>query len=163
MKTYPSVLLVLKNSDLPNEKTIILDLPYVLEHKYGQIFAVVKIMRSWAKNYFHNWDTTETQQAVVCLKRGQIGLLHRVIIYQRKAFSMGVRNLSSKSGSRINRFRKSGKTGWLLCALNLVKCAGNIGLLYIKRKLLTSPFGICHRNPDSGLTGSVNPEKPVGF
>ena len=49
---------LLKNSDLPNEKTIILDLPYVLEHKYGQIFAVVKIMRSWAKNYFHNWDTT---------------------------------------------------------------------------------------------------------
>ena len=30
----------------------------VLKHKCGQILAVVKIMKNWAKHYFHNWDTT---------------------------------------------------------------------------------------------------------
>ena len=53
------------------------------------------------------------------------------------------------------------KLSRLLCALNLVKLACNIGLLYINGKLFPWAFRICHQNPDSGSTGSVNPEKPV--
>ena len=56
---------------------------------------------------------------------------------------------------------KQQKLSRLLCALNLVKLACNIGLLYINGKLFPWAFRICHQNPDSGLSGSRNPVYPV--
>ena len=35
-----------------------------------------------------------------------------------------------------------------------------MGLLYIKLKLLTSPFGISHKNPDPDKPDPKNPYKP---
>ena len=99
----------------------------------------------------------------MCLKRGQMCLQHRLNIHQRKAFSKAIRNLSSESGFRFIRIQKSGLSGFLLCVWKGVKCACNIGLLYINGKLFPRLFGICHQNPDPWPSRSVITVKPGLF